>query len=394
MTRLPFTRWFSVLLFSFLVAGCITRHDLKPGRTRLGAPEVAVQANIVVNHFTVDGKWDKHGPWHFLVDTGSSVTLVSPEFARRYATEKAALDAPAVRVKSASGDSTLLPAVTIRRIELGDARFENVQALIRDLSAISAHLGVKIDGVLGFPLFRETVFTLDYPGSRLVMMRRTNEPRSFPGSTIGFNNEQRTPLIPVQVGNRRIIVLIDSGSDSPLLLNPFGMDLEFAALPRPGTMIGTLLGNRLQEIGRLAESLTIGAYRFDKPIADLTDQLSALGGDVLRQFAVTFDQGHNRVTFYRANTDPIAMPPRKSCGLAFDKGPTYWRVVSVVPGSPADEAGIVEGDLVTRVNGESIAKWPLQRFDPFVRRNPEVVFTFLDGAKEKPVVIPTFDLVP
>lgn len=393
MIRLPFTRWSLLLSFSLLAAGCLTRHDLKPGRTRLESAEVSVPANIVVSHFTVEGKWDKHGPWTFLVDTGSSVTLVSPEFARRYATEKAALDAPAVRVKSATGESTLLPAVTLRRIELGDARFENVQALIRDLSAISAHLGTKIDGVLGFPLFRETVFTLDYPAGRLVM-RPAGLPRTFPGATVSFNNEQRTPLIPVLLGTRRVIVLIDSGSDGPLLLNPFGMDIEFASLPRPGTTVGTLLGNRLQEIGRLADPLIIGEFQLEKPIVDLTDQLSSLGGDVLRNFSVTFDQLHNRVTFFRPNNQPIVTPPRRSCGLAFDKGPTYWRVVSVVPGSPADEAGIMEGDLVTRVNGESIGKWPLQRFEPFVRRNPEVVFTFLDGAKEKPVVIPTFELVP
>jgi len=378
------------LLFS---SGCVSIHDLRPGRTEVSAHLISVPAQIIGNHFLVEAKWDKRGPWLFLVDTGSSVTLVSQEFARRYASDKAALGAPPVRVTSANGDSTLLPAVTIRRIDLGEARFENVQALVRDFGDLSSHLGVKIDGVLAFPLFRNAIFTLDYPESKL-LISPVGEPQYFPGSTIKFNNVQRTPLIPIKVGDTTLIALIDSGSDGPLLLNPAGLNLRYAVPPRPGTVVGTLTGNRSQEIGRLGMPLVVGGYQLLEPIVDLTDQLSALGGEVLRHFSVTFDQTHNQVTFHRADYGPIVIPPRRSSGLAFSKGPTYWRVVGVVPGSPADEAGIKDGDLVTRINGESVGRWPLARFEPFVKRNSEIVFTFLDGAKEKPVVIPTFDLVP
>lgn len=393
MNLLPITRWFFLPFVLISLAGCISRRDLRPGRTRLSSHLVSVPAQVIGNHFVVEAKWDKRGPWHFLVDTGSSVTLVSSEFASRYATEKAALAAPPVRVKSADGDSTLLPAVTIRRIELGDARFENVQVLIRDMSDLSAHLGVKIDGILGFPLFRDTVFTLDYPEGKL-LLTPAGEPQLLPGATVKFNNAQRTPLIPIKVGNTTLVALVDSGSDGPLLLNPFGLNLSYAVAPRPGTVVGTLTGSRIQEIGRLADSLWLGFYQFSEPIVDLTDQLSSLGGEVLRNFAVTFDQTHNRVTFFRQSSSPIICPPRRSSGLAFTKGPIYWRVASVVPGSPADEAGIQDGDLVSRINGETIANWPLQRLDPFIKRTPEIVFTFIDGAKEKPVVIPTFELVP
>ncbi|HEU5079407.1 MAG TPA: aspartyl protease family protein [Opitutaceae bacterium] len=375
------------------VSGCSSHPSLRPGRTTVSGPSVTVPAEVLGNHFVVEGKWDKHGPWHFLIDTGSSVTLVSPEFAKRYATDRAAFDVPPVRVKSSNGDSSLLPAVTVRRISLKGARFDNVQALIRDLSDLSNHLGVKIDAILGFPLFRETVFTMDYPNSKLVI----TSPQwrlDMRGSKVKFNNSQRTPLIPIHLGDVTMIALIDSGSDGPLSLNPFGLDLHYAVPPRPGSAVGTLSGNREQEIARLADPLEIGSYRFEEPIADLTDQLSSIGGEVLRNFAVTFDQPRNLVIFSRDDSAPIRTPSRRSVGMAFLKGPTYWRVVDVVPGSPAAAAGIKEGDLVTRINGETIANWPLQRFEPFVKRNAEVVFTFLDGSKEKPVVIPVFDLVP
>jgi len=69
-------------------------------------------------------------------------------------------------------------------------------------------------------------------------------------------------------------------------------------------------------------------------------------------------------------------------------------VAGIIPGSPAETAGVKTGDLVTRINGESISDWNVGRFDALVRRAEEITFTFLQGTKEIPVVIPTFSLVP
>ncbi len=399
MTR-PRVHFQSLLTFALaltlVLTGCVSSHELKPGRTKIGSKQLVVPAQIVGNQFVIETKWDRHGPWRFLVDTGSSVTLVSPEFARRYGTGKAALDAPSVHVKSADGQSTLLPAVTISGIELDDARFENVQALVLDCAEISAHLGVKIDGVLGFPLFRETIFTLDYPQSRLVLAPVTvmRDLTTTRGTTIKFTNSQRTPFIPVRLGAENFIALIDSGNDGPLLLNLIGLHPRFSFGPRPGVTVGTLTGQRTQEIGRVEQPLDIGPYRFEKPIVDLTDQISSLGGEILRNFAVTFDQSRNQVTFYRDSAIPIPPQIRRAAGISFTKMPTYWRVAGVIPGSPADTAGVQTGDLVIRINGESVSDWNLRRYESVVRRTTEITFTFINGPKETPVVVPTFELVP
>lgn len=384
------------LTLALFLTGCVNSHDLRPGRTYLPKKSLTIPAQIIGNQFIVETRWDKHGPWHFLVDTGSSVTLVSAEFAKRYASDKAALAAPSVHVKSADGTATVLPAVTLRRIELDTARFENVQALVFDFSEISAHLGVKIDGVLGFPLFSETVFTLDYTQSRLVLTSTgpIPDPAFTQGTTIKFTNSRRTPFIPVRLGGENFIALIDSGNDGPLLLNLIGLHPTFSYGPSPGVTVGTLTGSRTQEIGRIEQPFDIGPHRFEKPIVDLTDQISAIGGEILRNFAVTFDQSRNQVSFHRDLSIPIPPQTRRAAGLSFSKTPTYWRVASVIPGSPADAAGVQTGDLVIRINGETVADWNLRRYETVVRRASEITFTFLKGPKEDPVVIPTFDLVP
>lgn len=383
----------AALLF---LAGCFSFHrePPRPGRTKLDSPPVILSALTVSNYLVIEAKWDKHGPYHFLVDTGASVTLVSPELAARYGVKNPfPPDTPLVRVKSAEGDTALLAPTMLSRLQLDGALFEDVQALVYDTAPLSAHLGMKIDAILGFPLFRETLLTLDYPHSQVILQRRSAPPPAG-GSTIAFNNDRKTPIIPVRLGDQVFAALIDSGSDAGLSLNPVGLQPAFVVPPRAGATVGTLTGDRTQSVGRLADTLVIGSYSFVRPVADLTDELASLGGGLLKNFTVTFDQEHNRVTFQRDTTAPIPPEPRRSAGLSFTKTPAYWRVASVVPGSPAAQAGVAPGDLVTRLNGEPVSKWDIRRYELLVATATSIEFTFLHGPAEVPQRINVFDLVP
>jgi hypothetical protein len=322
------------------------------------------------------------------------MTLVTPALARRYPGAGGIVSsAPRVRVTGADGRVTELPQSTLRRLEFGDARFEEVPVLLYDFEPLSAHLGVRIDGVLGFPLFRETLMTLDYPGKRILLQPAKNA-ALLPGSTIMMDSGRKTPLIPVRLGDRTFLALIDSGSDMAFSLNPVGLEPEFAVSPRIGATVGTLSGDRTQRIGRLGGSLAIGSYRFLQPVVELSDELSAIGGGVLRHFTVTFDQWNDRVTFYRESRDPIEMRARRSAGVSFSKTPAYWRVAGVVPASSAEQAGIQPGDLVTRINGDPVARWDLMRYEQLVAGASEITLTFLNGTSETEKRVAVFELVP
>ena len=100
------------------------------------------------------------------------------------------------------------------------------------------------------------------------------------------------------------------------------------------------------------------------------------------------------MTFLRDPPGPIPPEPRRSAGLSFTKTPVYWRVASVVPGSPAATAGVQPGDLVTRLNGEPVAKWDIRRYELLVATATSIEFTFLNGTAELPERVNVFDLVP
>src|SRR5439155_453604 len=133
----------------------------------------------------------------------------------------------------------------------------------------------------GFPLFRETLLTLDYPASRVVLQPARNSPL-VPGTVIPFDDARKRPLITVRLGDRSLVALVDSGSDALFSLNPVGVAPQFAFGPTVGETVGTLGGDRVQQLGRLAETIGIGDYVFQRPIVKLTDELSSIGGGMLK----------------------------------------------------------------------------------------------------------------
>ena len=383
-------------LAGLLASGCLSFHRPapKPGLTLIGLRAVTLPCHVIDNVIVVEAKWDKFGPYHFVIDTGSSVTLVSPELARRYVwDESQAPDVPPVRVRSAEGGSALLSPVTLKKIQLGGARFEFVPALVYECSDLSAQFGTRIDGVLGFPLFRYAVLTLDYPHERIVLRSRIPD-EGLPGEAILFNNADKTPLISVRLGDREFAALIDSGSSAAIAVNPAGIAPRFSFGPVDGPTVSTLAGDRPSRVGRLADVVRIGSFDIPRPVAEVTDELSSLGGGILSHFTVTFDQEDDEVFLQHDPADPMAIPALRGTGLSFRKTPAYWKVAGLMPGSPAEAAGVGVGDLVSRINGEPVAIWDLARYRRLIATSGRVELTFINGERETVKSVAVADLVP
>jgi hypothetical protein len=377
-----------------VLSGCaLLPRNPEPGRTTFSAPLVSLPIVLTANTPIIEIPRSKSGPWRFLVDTGSSVTLVSPEFAA-HAGRRGATPEAGVSVRSASGEVITLPAVTLRRLDLGDVRFESVPAVVYDFDALSDHFGERIDGVLGFPLFRETVLTLDYPQSMLHLTPAGSSGGLMPGARLRFDPANRVPLVPMEVAGQPVNALVDTGSDGGLQLNPAGLALRFVHPPVAGAKVATLTGDRQQRLGRIEDPARWGTHVFSQPIVDLNDSLSSLGGGLLRHFVATFDQSRGELTLFRDPGTSLATPAMRSGGLSFRRTPAYWRVSHVIAGSPAARAGIQEGDLVIRIEGEPVANWTLRRYDAVSARVSALQLTFLHGLQERTERVEFFTLVP
>jgi hypothetical protein len=337
---------------------------------------------------------DEAGPWNFLIDTGSSATLVSPEFAIRRRSRQPNPGNATVWLRDATGQAVPVDSVLLDKVDFGPAHFRNVRALVFDCRVISDHLGLKIDGVLGFNLFADARLTLDYPGERIVMSELEDE-EPLRGCVIPITLQNGVPVFEATLGNRPLITLIDSGSDGSLSLDPAGLDQEFIEDPRQGTLIGTLHGNHRQILGRLADTLHISDYQIETPVVDLSGILTSIGGEILQQFEVTFDQSNREVAFYRPGDDfVIPAEPKISSGISFVKVSAYWRITAIAAASPASAAGFSIGDLVIRINGEPVDAWDLTRYQALIDAGGTIEYTLLQGREEVTVTADTFALVP
>lgn len=381
------------------LTGCVSARR-GPAATRVEPLPVRVPARILSNFFLVEAEQADGKSYRFMIDTGSSVTLVSPRLAYALKQKEPRGTQPkTLPVRGANGREIELPAITLKELRLGKARFESAPAIVYDFADLSAHLGLPIDGVIGFPLFRDTLLTLDYPAAMLEIAPNPlaapapadRQPRT---SVIAFSRDRPTPLIPVQLGDESFYALIDSGSDGGLALNPAGLHPRFVHGPRVGMIVSSLHGDNHQLVGRLDQDIRFGTQLVQQPIVDLTDQLSSLGGELLRHYRLTFDQRRHTVTMVRDTDGPVQMPGRRSTGLSFRRFPNYWRLLAIVPDTPNSHVPAVPGDLCVRINGELVEHWTFERYAELLHTATKITYTFLDGSREVDHEVQVFELVP
>ena len=391
-------------LARFLLAGLLGLLALPPASAapavldfdheKLDPSQVAVPGLVASNLLLVEGTVGGAGPYYFLVDTGSSVTLVSDRIAATVPGYRTTPALNPMQVVSAAGGATLLGSTTLPSLELGKANFANVRAAVYDFVDFSNHLGITVDGILGFPLFRDVLLTLDYPRNRAVLTPRFPA-RAVPGIAIPFALEEGSrPIINVALGDKTFMALVDSGSDMPFTLDTTGLNPPFKSGPRPGPLVATLSGNAPRQIGRLADTLCLGTCEIREPRVMLTDQLSTIGAEILRHFTVAFDQRRGLVILEPERNAPVKLPSQRTTGLSFARLPAEWRVLQVLDDAPDATQQIEPGDAIIGIDGEPIVKWNLDRFEKQLRSSDTVEYLFRRDGRSYLVKVPVYDLIP
>jgi predicted aspartyl protease len=113
----------------------------------------------------VSGRVNSRGPFDFVVDTGASMTVLSPSVARRAGV---ALSGPRA---SAAGAGPRLPArlARVRSIEIGPLRAMGLGVAILSLGALNRATRLEVGGIIGYNLLRRYRVTIDYAAGCLVL---------------------------------------------------------------------------------------------------------------------------------------------------------------------------------------------------------------------------------
>jgi hypothetical protein len=269
------------------------------------AETMELRHGMPVVRVTVNGK----GPFTFGIDTGlGGEAAVSPSFSQR-------LGLP-ITGEAETGDPSgrnrrKVPVYLITSLTVAGVAFKDIKA-----TQLPPMPDQDFDGILGFVLFRDYLFSLDYPRQQMLLSVGNLSPDS--GKTIiPFTMPHDIPVITLKVGTGQVDADIDSGRMGGLSLpEAFAKELQFTSQPVTIGRGRTVSGEAEIKGARLAGDIQVAGYTFARPFVEIDSVFHSanFGAVPLRRFAVTFDQKNKLVRFVSSEQTLTIDPPRMMGG--------------------------------------------------------------------------------
>jgi hypothetical protein len=314
-----------------------------------------VRAEIVNDRVIIPVRVNGQGAVPFLLDTGASESVLNSD--RLAELGLSARGSGKASVEGGEVDSSSVADVSFN---IGGVLVRKPAAATLSLRGVESGLGHKLYGIIGSELFRRTVVTIDYAHREVILGDTARH-----GKPIPITIDEETPIVDARLGAVTGKMQLDTGGGIVTLNASFlAQHPEIVPATTLEVTSGAVLPGRSRGgVGRL-DAIDLGPFRLSKPIVNFSHNTSGdrvardagfIGGDVLRRFTVTFDYAHQRVFLQpdKALEEPFEF---SMAGVSFvsDEGRVVVR--SVIPGGPADQAGLKAGDVVQNVELEALRK--------------------------------------
>jgi predicted aspartyl protease len=263
MRRLPVL---ALLAAALLVSGaCAPKRAFTARRAPRPSPlegrvvevPVSVAQGVVLVPTLVDGK----GPFWFAFDTGAT-TVVVDERVAEIADLRVEDRRGSIVTEAGRSDGTVRQSI-LRELRIGSAGFRSTTALVADLQSISRGVGRTVDGILGVPLLRPHVWTIDSEAGWLRI--EDGEIPADATDVIPLVMDDDLPAMRIDVAGRPMTAIVDTGQRMALSIGP-----DDAAPMR----------SSLRPIGESVGQVLDGEVR--RPVARLDGDVSVAPGIVLR----------------------------------------------------------------------------------------------------------------
>lgn len=305
---------------------------------------------------------------------------------------------------------------------------QDIYVVIDDTFKLSSKMGVTINGVIGYDLLKDVVVKINYSSKKLFFYKpeKYKEPRCGSCEKLDLEFYRKKPYIDVKIKidstgeNIPVKMLIDSGgSDALWLFEGAQKDIKvpkkfFVDILGEG-LSGTIYGKRSR-----VPKLEIGKYVIEEPTVSFLDSAStvnartfkkrdgSIGGNILRRFKVWIDYPNKKVIlkkngslkrgfYYNMsglqvvyNGEELVKEQKKSMkhngysrnedakpghivsfvtSYSYKFKPSY-KVNKIVKDSPAHKAGIIEGDIIKKLNGREAHEYTLNEIANLFQTKP------------------------
>lgn len=266
---------------------------------------------------------------------------------------------------------------------IGDLQFPWV-VLNEPGMSMSGWIGEEVHGILSAQCFSNYFLEIDYGRNLLILHdhlkdRKVQKYKSCPMRLIKNKPYIQSGIMARETSDTVILdLLLDTGAGVPLLL----YEGEKRGIPIPDKVIpgslGSGLGGKLDGVvGKISELCFCDFVQREVPSyfqslhgkyveKELQVKQGIIGNQILEFYSVILDYRNERVYFKSSSKRSGKFRFDKS-GMSLVAGGTRFRnfyITQIIPGSPADEIGLLPGDEIIKMNlrsGEFLSLTAIQK---------------------------------
>jgi hypothetical protein len=373
----------------------------------LSAAAQTLPFDLVDNRVFVDVYADGKGPYKFILDTGA-VAVISDAVARELNLKVAdGGEGGGVGEKTVhSGQGHL------NTVKLGDVTLRDVDAGVLSFDDAPAVFGSKpLHGIIGLPVFEKAVVTIDYIRRQVTLISADKFRPPADAIVVPFERRGHIPVVEGDVAGIKARFAVDTGARSALLLyGPFSEKNRLAdkfhatASGITGWGIGGPVRSLLARVpvfkfgGAEADDIVVRMSTQAAGATTATDIGGLIGPGILKQFTVTFDYPHSRMLLVKNSTwGAHDTWDRTGMWMAADTpNASDWRVLDVMPNSPAAKAGLHVDDRILKLDGKPVSQLVLPEVRESFHKRPEstrVTIEYKRGGQASTTTIVLRDIV-
>ena len=311
----------------------------------------------------VNANINGQGPFPMMFDTGG-VEAITPKTATSLG-----LSVEGEGTVRGSGERAVSVALThLQTLRLGGAELSDVALPVIPLPQFITDRGNRapLAGLIGFGVLSRFIVRLSYDDQTLTLTPAGDFRYSGRGERVPLFFADKTPVISAVADGVLGSFEIDTGSSTALVLQRGFVEQHGLEARHPDG-----LRMKVGGIGGVFDTVATRLDRFDLAASKIerhrgvsfTRRGRNSGGwhrwehrlPNPRQFVITFDYSHREIWFERSAAFGESTIEWKTGFQAVKAGDNGFRVVTVQPDTPAANAGIRAGDLITVIDGRPAA---------------------------------------
>jgi Aspartyl protease len=185
-------------------------------------------------------------------------------------------------------------------LSVGNLRLNDVTVISREFK--NSPRPLQVDGILGLNAFADYLVTLDFPGKKL-RFEKGELPKADGAEVLDYKNEAGIATLDLTVGDKKIKAHLDTGNGIGAFVFPtaFAEKLNFVGEPRVVGRARSATGDTEIKQVQIKDMIKLGRHEFPDAtiVYPALGDIANVGFKTLSQFAITFDQPHERIRLVR-----------------------------------------------------------------------------------------------